>query len=440
VSRHQHFSIIVAAVLGCLLLSGCFLIEVRRQQERDTATCRFLGTVTASDPDAGPLIALLIRKPAADGGVDEIIDSFTLARAGHFYFGVTEPGTYGIAAFHDLDKNLTYNLDEPAWVSDPQTTFRVTPGDTVEGIEITIDPAARAPVDGPIDIRVHQARSRSDQLGLTFGQVAVIGDVVDLSNERFGASSGKFGFERPIDFVIELGAGIYFLEEYDPNRVPVLFVHGVNGYPQEFSDLIGALDRTHFQPWFFFYPSGAHLDRVSAGLTQLLLQLRAMHGFDRMHVVAHSMGGLVSRDFILRLYDTTGDSIVRAFVSLSTPWSGHGAAAKGVERLPIVVYSWIDIAPRSTFLEQLFYSNTGLQKRRRLLPEPVSFHLLFGFRRNRLLPGASGDKVVTVASELRPEAQQEADSVYGFDTDHAGILRLPETAEMLNAILAGAEQ
>ena len=55
-----------------------------------------------------------------------------------------------------------------------------------------------------------------------------------------------------------------------------------------------------------------------------------------------------------------------------------------------------------------------------------------------MLPGDSGDKVVTVASELRLEAQDEADTVFGLDADHTEILRRPETSEHLNAILENA--
>ena len=43
----------------------------------------------------------------------------------------------------------------------------------------------------------------------------------------------------------------------------MLFVHGAEGYPQQFAKLIEGLDRTRFQPWFFFYPSGARLEAVA---------------------------------------------------------------------------------------------------------------------------------------------------------------------------------
>ena len=41
-----------------------------------------------------------------------------------------------------------------------------------------------------------------------------------------------------------------------------------------------------------------------------------------------------------------------------------------------------------------------------------------------------------VASELRPEAQQEALSLRGYDADHNGILSSPAVAGHVNEILA----
>jgi len=45
---------------------------------------------------------------------------------------------------------------------------------------------------------------------------------------------------------------------------------------------------------------------------------------------------------------------------------------------------------------------------------------------------------VSVASELRPEAQIEAETIFGFDANHTQILRLAETATLLNEILEDA--
>jgi hypothetical protein len=125
-------------------------------------------------------------------------------------------------------------------------------------------------------------------------------------------------------------------------------------------------------------------------------------------------------------------------VTLATPWSGHKSAESGVRYAPAVVRSWYDMAPDSRFLRELFYQDPDTVQRRRTFPRSLAHHLLFAFNRNSASFGASDDRVVTVASQLRPEAQQEAHRLYGFDLTHTGVLEAPEVAHLLNEILASA--
>jgi len=441
---------LVATLVG-IFCAGCVFMEVRRQQELSELGIRLSGSVSALEPAEGLLVVVLIRRPGPEGGESEIIDHYTLNRDGRFYFSVTEPGTYAVAAFHDRNRNLVYDLDEPARVPDEQTTFELAAGESREEIQIEIHPDERARVDGPLDIRALQIRSVRDQQGVTLGQLTVAGDVVDLSDSRFGPESGELGLWRPVDFMFDVGAGIYFLQEYDPKRIPVLFVHGVSGYPQSFSDLIDHLDANRFQPWFYFYPSGSALPKVATHLSQLVVQLQAQHDFEQLFVVAHSMGGLVARGFLLYHDEVTEEEYLPLFVSISTPWSGHAAAQTGIDHAPAVVYSWIDVAPGSEYLRRIFFWDPETLEQRRRLPDHLSYHLIFGFKRKAMLPGESGDQVVTVASQLRLEAQDEADTILGLNAaqdeadtilglnaNHTEILSRPETIEQLNAILESA--
>ena len=75
-------------------------------------------------------------------------------------------------------------------------------------------------------------------------------------------------------------------------------------------------------------------------------------------------------------------------------------------------------------------------KTRRTLPPHTPFYLLFGYHGGGVLAGESNDGVVSIASQLRPEAQLEAARIYGLDADHTAILRDPLTQERFNAILA----
>lgn len=152
-------------------------------------------------------------------------------------------------------------------------------------------------------------------------------------------------------------ASLYFLEPYSADKIPVLFVHGINDTPRTFSYLIENLDHAYFQPWVVYYPSGAYLDNIAGALDQMLQRLHAEYKFEKLAVVAHSMGGLVSRSFIFKHVENTRSYTIPLFVSIATPWDGHAAAKLGADYAPTPVYSWIDMNPGSRFLTRLFYTN-----------------------------------------------------------------------------------
>jgi hypothetical protein len=70
----------------------------------------------------------------------------------------------------------------------------------------------------------------------------------------------------------------------------------------------------------------------------------------------------------------------------------------------------------------------------------LAYYLVFTYQRNSLSPGASGDGVVTLASQLRPEAQDEAARIFGFDEDHASVLSSPQVAATLNELFARVDK
>jgi pimeloyl-ACP methyl ester carboxylesterase len=203
------------------------------------------------------------------------------------------------------------------------------------------------------------------------------------------------------------------------------------GTPLDFAPLIDRLDRTRFQPWVFYYPSGARLESLAAVLTQLFVRLRVQYGFDRAAVVAHSMGGLVTRGFLLQDYETHAADVVRTYVTISSPLGGMASAGKGVEMSPIVVRSWYGLAPGSEYLDGLFYEDPAGKTKRRSLPKSMSYHLLFGFRGS-----GPDDGIVALSSQLRQEAQEEARTERGFDETHTSILQSAAVADYLNGVLA----
>jgi hypothetical protein len=121
------------------------------------------------------------------------------------------------------------------------------------------------------------------------------------------------------------------------------------------------------------------------------------------------------------------DPDVLAFMTIATPWGGMSSAELGVERSPVVIPSWRDLAPESEFLK----AGNG-----RPLPAGIPHVLLFGYGGGSLLSREASDSVVPIRSQLDPRIQSRAQRVLGFDEDHVSILRSAEAAQALREILA----
>jgi pimeloyl-ACP methyl ester carboxylesterase len=222
------------------------------------------------------------------------------------------------------------------------------------------------------------------------------------------------------------GASIHQLEPYDPARIPVLFVHGIGGSPRDFRPMLDALDRERFQAWVFQYPTDLRLHLAAHDLGRLLAKLQFEHRFASLIIVAHSMGGLVARRYLIDALDAGDPGFARVLVTISSPWSGNDWAALGARLVPDPPGPWIDLAPGSAFLVSLSYP----------LPQ-VPHYVFFGYRRApSLLTSQSSDGAITLESQIPEWIQQQAARSWGFDADHAGILSSGPALGRLNALLA----
>ena len=105
------------------------------------------------------------------------------------------------------------------------------------------------------------------------------------------------------------------LQQFDPARTPVIFVHGLQETGASWAPMIDSLRtdpviRKHYQFWYFSYPSGYPYPYAAALFRQDLDGIvRAFPNHKRMVLIGHSMGGLICR---LMITDA-GDKIWRDF-------------------------------------------------------------------------------------------------------------------------------
>ena len=424
-----------ACVVAVLLFTGCVFQEVRTQQARLEKFCKIDGSVSAEQQTPSPLLVGLVRHTG--GALDDpknwsLVDHFILESPGRWMFR-TDAGTYGLVAFKDVNADGVYQPGEPFLPVDRGRLVTCADGHSHSEAVLLIPTEGRSRLEGDIDFMNFQARSASDQLEHSLGTATAYGVVTTLNDPRFKDEQGADSLWRPYDFIIDVGPGVYFLEPYDAHKIPVLFVHGINGTPANFRYLVEHLDRTKYQPWLYYYPSGVRLSGLADHLDQTMKTLQLEHGFTQYHVIAHSMGGLVSRGFLLRNQSGESRARIPLYITISTPWAGHKAAEAGVDYAPAVVYVWNDMVPKSTYLTDLFFNHVGGEPVHRPLPTGVQHHLLFGFKHRG--SGECSDETVTLASQLYSGAQADATRLYGFDETHMSILDSIDTSLLVNRLL-----
>lgn len=107
---------------------------------------------------------------------------------------------------------------------------------------------------------------------------------------------------------------------------PIILVHGVVDNHTIFSLLRRSLMRRGFGRTISlnYSPLTDDIRRVAKRLSRLIESVCRETGYERVHVIGHSMGGLIGRYYVQRL---GGDARVHTLVTLGTPHSGSAPAS-----------------------------------------------------------------------------------------------------------------
>jgi pimeloyl-ACP methyl ester carboxylesterase len=406
--------------IATLLLSSCQIFGLRQHVETMEAFGVVAIRVSPLPTDAAATYALAWT---SENGELRSAGVYRVTPDGIAAFTLRTDRSYTVGAFTDENANHSYDAGEPAdYVRGVRPRSLGDPNVEATMWKLSLQPRHGLPPGTTIAIP-KENRELGGQLNLA------LGEVVSLEDKRFATDAGGSGLWRPLDFLNNNRLGIYFTEPYDPSRVPVLLVYGIGGTPQDFRYFADHFDRKRYQVWLFHYPSGMRLERVARAMATGLNLLRERHGFTRCHVVAHSMGGLVARAGIEEAVRSAGVNFIARFVSISTPWGGHQAASAGIRRLKKPVPSWLDVAPESEFLREIYETP---------LPAGTRYLLIYGSKEGGpFWVKGENDGVVTVASETDPRIKNDAASVVHLPYGHVEILEQNKTLAETLRFLAG---
>lgn len=286
--------------------------------------------------------------------------------------------------------------------------------------------------------------------------------------------------------------GIYMIAPYDPDRIPVLMVHGLWSSPMTWMEMFNDLQsdpqlRDKYQFWFYMYPTGEPLTFAAANLRDRLHEVRRIcdplgknRNLDRMVVVGHSMGGLMSylltvnsedriwkrlsrlpvneihgdstvHEQIRRVFFFEKDRSVDRIVTIGSPFNGSGYANRFTQwlsgsiislpnttsRLSQMIYrqnhqsTWDRMFAPRTSLDSLNKNSAILDLvRHTTVPDNTLHHNIVGVSKGRSISSWT-DGVVTLRSASRPDA----DSELRVKAGHSDVHRHPDAIAEVRRIL-----
>lgn len=251
-----------------------------------------------------------------------------------------------------------------------------------------------------------------------------------------------------------LDSKLILLEPYDPQRIPVVLIHGLNSHPRMWRDVINDLRadpklRGRYQFMIFYYPTGWPIAYSAMRLREELKAFETLFQHpQKMVLVGHSMGGLLARMQVIsparKLWDArlghdadplyaklpathllkrmslfSADPNIGREVYICTPQRGSGLADLSLTSwfmkilsLPTTITSALIDLPNNLLSKGRFNSVAGLSPSNPLyaaleqIPIQVPHHSIIGDRGKGDTPNSS-DGVVPYWSSHLCTAQSE---------------------------------
>lgn len=286
--------------------------------------------------------------------------------------------------------------------------------------------------------------------------------------------------------------GLYMVQPYDPDRIPVLMIHGFWSSPMTWMEMFNDLQadpeiRRRYQFWFYLYPTGEPVAFSAARLRETLKQVRRecdpeMRNpkLDEMVVVGHSMGGILAhsltidsgeslwsavsqqplsrlkadpetRQALQQVFYFTANPSVDRIVTIASPYAGSTMSNR-FTRWALGSIIWLPA--RTMKLSRVLFEHATAQSQEQLelprtsidsllpksailrlvrgnpVPQTVHHHNIVAINRGRNAENWTDGVVTWKSAHL-----DNVDSERVIQAGHSQIVRSPETVREIRRIL-----
>lgn len=113
-------------------------------------------------------------------------------------------------------------------------------------------------------------------------------------------------------------ARLLAIDNYDQSKEPLIIVHGIRGNPKDLQEVVDRFKDSRYQLLVLAYAD--FKKRTSVNGSMFADELRKLNA-PKMTIVAHSMGGLVTRKALVDL-ERSGSEKEFTLFAVDTPWHG----------------------------------------------------------------------------------------------------------------------
>ncbi|MCK5915785.1 MAG: hypothetical protein KAG92_06570, partial [Deltaproteobacteria bacterium] len=206
--------------------AGCSFKKLKKDLQERRKMAEISGVVASESATHAPIMLLLLT---SDPMQPRVVLYRVQAKPDKFNFIVT-PGTYQLFAYEDLNRdqkhqdNERIGRSEQIKVTSPEAKFS----------ELTILIPDKADPELLRDVDEIKSKGKVDLVN----SKRHTGKIISLDEPFLDKKFVTMGLWQPLKFINEVPFGIFFMEEFKSDKIPVLFIHGINGSPRFFKEII----------------------------------------------------------------------------------------------------------------------------------------------------------------------------------------------------------
>lgn len=362
------------------------------------------GYLTGDNSNLGPYI---VTAYTDQYGMQELIDSYQIGKPGFFTLSLPQ-GSFFLYAFRDKNRDFVFTKDECVGRYEGHSqTITFTPADSVYSsvrrYDLEIDESSL-----PVEFNVNLSYTTKPEL--TQSSVYPMGTLRDLDDEIFNEKYGTMGLYNPEEFREHIELNFYALSEYSRWKQPILFIHGRKNTPAVFHQIIAAIDQNKFQPWLFYYPSGAAANETIDILYALLFSGDNKWKLRKMIVVTEGTGALILNGTLKRLYNEKRSNRVKKLITISAPMEGEVTDTSDIFGAANSEAYLLDLSSDGRFLSDLKDIASAYD---------FDHFIFFNYAQNK---STISEDIRKIRSQLNNSTQFSATSIYGFNESSETIL------------------